>query len=224
MSTERRTLVQPVEFRSAGDRQIVAAGYAAVFGKRSHNLGGFVEDIHPTAFNKTVREADVAALFNHDPNRLLGRSSAGTLRLEVDEVGLAYQIDLPDTSDGRDVAVLLERGDLSGSSFGFRVIADEWGLTEDEFPLRTLRQVALRDVGPVAFPAYPDTEAALRSLASDLNVELAEVRALAEANDLRQLLAASSAPELATDAADEEEEGRVAPTFHLHARRAAHLL
>ena len=198
MSTiERRTATEGVELREEGDT-LTATGYAAVFDRLSQSLGGFVERIAPGTFRSTLKQADIRALFNHSPDALLGRSSTGTLRLTEDDQGLRYEIDLPYTSLGRDVAELLRRGDISGSSFGFRTIADEWGETEDGYPLRTLSEVALRDVGPVTFPAYPDTEASLRSLAESRSLDLNELIEAAEANRLRDLIF----PEPTTD--DEE--------------------
>lgn len=172
MNIERRTNVGTVEFR-AEDGVLRAGGYAAKFNTLSQNLGGFVERIAPGAFAKTLQEADVRALFNHDPNFVLGRNRSGTLRMEEDDTGLAYEIDLPDTALGRDLAVSLERGDISGSSFGFRSIEDEWSETDDGFPLRTLKVNALRDVGPVTFPAYVDATSSLRSLVTqDLSLDV----------------------------------------------------
>lgn len=175
---ERRTFLEPIEFRSEGSGKIVASGYAAVFNKLSQNLGGYVEQFAPGSFTKTLQEQDVRALYNHDPNALLGRMSSGTLRAEEDGTGLAYEIDLPDTTVGRDVATMLERGDLSGSSIGFRVVEQERGETEQGFPLVTVRSVSLRDLGPVTFPAYTDTEASLQSMARSLNTTLDEIRTL----------------------------------------------
>ena len=221
---EQRTLTQPVEFREDSDRGPVATGYAAVFGKRSQNLGGFVEVVSPTAFNKTVKEADVVALRDHDPSKVLGRSSAGTLRLEVDEVGLRYEVDLPDTTDGRDLAVLLGRRDIIGSSFGFRVTkdGDEWGHTEDGFPLRTLTNVALRDVSPVTYPAYLDTESALRSLAEARSLDLGAVKAAAESNQLQALLSDEDEAET-VDAERSDEDDRETHIVLRHQRRFIHL-
>jgi HK97 family phage prohead protease len=185
---ERRTFAGTVEVRSESDGRRVAVGYAARFNTFSQNLGGFVEVVDPAAFRQTLREADVRALFNHDPNYVLGRRSAGTLRLEEDAYGLRYEVDLPDTQAGRDLAVLLERGDVSGSSFGFRVIADDWGETPEGFPLRTLKQVALRDVGPVTFPAYTAADVALQRLATARSLDLAVVVDAARRNELRAVL------------------------------------
>ena len=184
---ERRTITEPVELRAEGDKK-VASGYAAVFNKLSQNMGGFVERVAPGAFTKTLQEQDIRGLFNHEPSAVLGRNIADTLRLSEDGTGLTYELDLPDTTVGRDVAELLARGDVSGSSFGFRVIEDEWGETEDGFPLRTLKQVSLRDVGPVTFPAYTDSSSALRSLAEKRSLDLDDLVAAANNGTLKTLI------------------------------------
>jgi HK97 family phage prohead protease len=142
------------------------AGYAAVFNTRSDLLGGFfVELIAPGAFDDVLAQ-DTRGLFNHDPNYLLGRTTSGTLRLTVDERGLAYEIDTPDTLTIRDLVVApIARNDMTGSSFAMRVApgGDTWH-EEDGVVIRTIYKVAeLRDVGPVSFPAYPDSSAAQRS-------------------------------------------------------------
>ncbi len=154
-----------IEERGEGDSKTsVLIGYGAVFNSLSQNLGGFREQIAPGAFDK-VLEDDVRALFNHDPSLLLGRNEANTLRLSVDGTGLRYEIDLPDTSIGRDVAVSVKRGDISGSSFSFQVMEDSWHLDDDDREIRTIVQVSrLKDVGPVTYPAYLDATVAKRSL------------------------------------------------------------
>lgn len=184
---EIRNLSEPVEFRAEGTK-LMAVGYAAKFNSYSSNLGGFVEQIAPGTFTKTIQEADIRALFNHDPNMILGRNKSGTLRLEEDGTGLAYEIDLPDTTLGRDLATLLERGDVSGSSFGFRTLDEEWGETPTGFPLRTLKAVALRDISPVVYPAYVDSESALRSLAEARSLDLASLIEAARKNELQTVL------------------------------------
>lgn len=217
---ERRTFTGDIEFRGAEDGVIRAGGYAARFGAFSQNLGGFVERIAPGTFSKTVQEADVRALFNHDPNMVLGRNRSGTLRMEEDSNGLAYEIDLPDTALGRDVATLLERGDISGSSFGFRTISDEWGETDSGFPLRTLTQVALRDVGPVTFPAYSDASSALRSLAEARSLELPRLIEAAAEDRLQELLGDERSEE-EPEETEKVEESRDTPT---HPARYRHLI
>lgn len=166
----------------------VAQGHAAVFGKRSHDLGGFTELVHPTAFNRTVGQADVVGLFNHDDGQLLGRTSSGTLRLNVTDRGLHYEIDMPDTGIGRDVATLMARGDITGSSFAFRTVQDEWTKDADDVVTRTLLEVALIDVSPVTRPAYPDSEAALRSFAGYIGADFAEVRSAQSHGRLSDML------------------------------------
>ena len=106
-----------------------------------------------------------------------------------------YEVDLPDTTAGRDVAVLMERGDVSQSSFAFYVPpdGDSWSTTEEGFPLRTLRQIQLVDVAPVNTPAYLDTEAGLRSLAESRGVDLDVVRRAAADNDLAAIVTPGSA-------------------------------
>lgn len=152
---ERRNITVEVESRAKGSN-IYVEGYAAMFEKRSSNLGGFVEQVMPTAFNKTIKEADVRALWNHDAQYLLGRTSSKTLELSVDGSGLYYRALLPNTSYGRDLAELLERRDVRESSFTFFNIQDNWGLTEEGYPERSLMEVGLIDVAPVTFPAYSD--------------------------------------------------------------------
>lgn len=181
----RTTLEAPgLEVRAESNR-LVATGLGIVYGKRSRDLGGFVEEVRFGAATKTIQEADIRALVNHDPALLLGRSGAGTLVLEDRAtVGLHYTVHLPDTTLGRDTAKLLERGDYPGSSFGFRTIEDEWGETEDGRPLRTLLQVAIRDIGPVTFPAYDDSTTGLQSLAAKRSMDFEEVRSLAAEGNL----------------------------------------
>lgn len=160
----RNSHTEGIQVRSNEDGQgYVAVGYAAVFEKTSERMGDFYESIDTRAFNKTLQEFDQVALFNHDTNSLLGRVSNNTLRLTVDERGLRYEIDLPDTATGNEVRELLRRGDLKGSSFGFRTIRDSWE-QRDGGPHRTLLEVALHEVSVVVFPAYADTDVALRSL------------------------------------------------------------
>ncbi len=162
---EIRTAAHAVELRAGTSGLGVLAGYAAVFNRHSQNLGGFVEQVDPAAFTKSLADGlPVMARGNHSDAMLLGTTWAGTLRLSVDGTGLLYEVDLPDTSAGRDFRALAERGDVKWSSFAFRTIEDEWGVTEQGFPLRTLRAVQLVDVAPVNSPAYLDTSVAARSL------------------------------------------------------------
>lgn len=135
----------------------VVIGHAAVFNSLSEDLGGFREKIQPGAFDD-VLENDVRAYFNHDPNYLLGRTSAGTLRLSVDEQGLRYELDVPNTTAGRDLKENMRLGNITQSSFAFTIgrDGDAWERNEDGADIRIIKKVnRLYDVSPVSLPAYP---------------------------------------------------------------------
>lgn len=139
-------------------------GHAAVFGEVADIGGWFREQIAPGAFTASIQADDIRALFNHDPNYVLGRNTAKTLTLSEDETGLRVEIDPPDTQFARDLAVSMARGDITQMSFAFEVLDEEWQRGEDtELDLRTLKKVRLYDVSPVTFPAYEGTDIALRS-------------------------------------------------------------
>lgn len=158
-------ITENIELRTAHSGRSIE-GYAAVFGQRSENLGGFKETIRPGAFARAIRERqDVRALFNHDPKQLLGRTRSGTLRLSEDGTGLRFQVDMPDTTLGRDVYTLVKRGDISQCSFGFTCARDSWNAAGDR---RELLDVDLSDISPVTFPAYQGTSVAARSLPGEL--------------------------------------------------------
>lgn len=180
---------------SGGGMPTIAA-YGAVFSRYSQNLGGFVEQLAPSAFNDTLARGGVVKSYkNHDPNIILGRSDVGSLVVSTDTFGLAYQVTPPPTQAARDLTIEIEHKLIPGSSFTFRVLpdGDSWSLTEQGFPLRTLHNVELYELGPVSDPAYLDTEGegasvALRSLAVRLNRPIGEVQEAAGANELRSLL------------------------------------
>jgi uncharacterized protein len=139
-------------------------GYPAKFNKLSRNLGGFRERILPGAFTRTLAEnADVRGLINHNPDLILGRTAAGTMRLKEDTTGLNMEIDAPDTQIARDLMVSIDRGDINQGSFRFRVRTDNWK-NEDGDTVRELQDVDLMDASVVTFPAYEDTSAQVRSI------------------------------------------------------------
>lgn len=188
---ERRFTSVLVEARAGADNKMTIGGYAAKFDRLSQNLGGFVERIEPTFFNKSRGDGwpGVVARYNHDDNQLLGTTRAGTLRLSIDEVGLDYGVDLPQAR--ADVFELVQRGDVGQSSFAMVVFEDEWSMTDQNFPLRSLISGSLRDVAPVNSPAYLDTsvgtrnlDVAFNSLARNFDADVEEVRKLAESNEL----------------------------------------
>lgn len=161
---ETRTVHVP-ELRVSDDgRHIV--GYAALFNSRSVDLGGFVEVIQPGAFRNALSEKqDVRALIDHNPSSIIGRSTSGTLKLSEDDRGLRVDIDVPGTSYGRDLVESMKRGDVTQMSFAFSVRGGGHSWDDSQTPtLRTLKDLNLYDVSVVTFPAYPATEAAVRSL------------------------------------------------------------
>ena len=160
---ERRSVaLAGVEVREEGD-SLRFAGHAAVFNQET-DLGWFREVIHPGAFRKTIQEADVRFLFNHDPDTVMARTTNGTLRLSEDEVGLAVEADLdPADLDVQRLVPKLRSGNVSQMSFAFRAIKEEWDDTDPKRPLRAINEAALYDTSPVTFPAYEGTDAQLRA-------------------------------------------------------------
>ena len=152
-----------VKSEEGAARKIV--GYAAKFNSLSEEMWGFREQIAPGAFTEALKKSDVRALFNHDPNYVLGRQSAGTVSLTEDDVGLHYEIDPPDTQWARDIVSSIERGDIAESSFAFSMAGgvEEWDDTATP-AIRTIRSVGnLYDVSPVTYPAYPEATTGVRS-------------------------------------------------------------
>jgi HK97 family phage prohead protease len=138
------------------------AGYAARYNSRTTIGDMFVEVIAPGAFRRAL-SADVHAVLNHDWGRVIGRTESGTLRLSEDSNGLRVEIDLPDTADGQTALELVKRRDLTGMSFSFIPLVEEWD-DSGPLPVRTLKEVEIFEVSIVARPAYPDTSIALRGL------------------------------------------------------------
>lgn len=158
-------------------------GHAAVFNKRSEDMGGWTEMIDEGFFSDVLND-DVRALFNHDANLILGRNKAKTLELKEDKTGLYSRIKLPDTSAGRDVKVSVERGDVTQMSFAFRIdrktgerwtldgvevgadVAFEamWDKKKHDIVRHLVKAKRLYDVSPVTYPAYPQTDVSARAL------------------------------------------------------------
>lgn len=165
--------MDPLERRAFQEARIVAEdarklkGYAIVFGSTSVDLGGFKEVIAPEAVDRTLgAAADVRALVDHDSGKVIGRTRSGTLQLKKDGHGLAVTIE-PDSeiSYAKDIMRAVLRGDVSGMSFGFRVIEDLWNW-DGPIPLRTVVDMRISEVSIVSFPAYEATniDVAMRSL------------------------------------------------------------
>jgi HK97 family phage prohead protease len=166
MEKETRAFeLSEIRVEKRDDEAAKIIGHAAVFDQLSENLGGFREKIAAGAFSEALKESDVRALFNHNPDFVLGRNRSGTLQLNEDARGLAIEIDPPDTQVARDLIVSMDRGDINQMSFGFTVEEDNWEEDDDGRVVRTILKVKrLFDVSPVTYPAYPQTDAAVRSL------------------------------------------------------------
>ena len=189
---ERRYIpISEIELRqSDDDGQRKISGYAAVFNKRSENLGGFVEVLRPGAFRKALeKNPDVKCLFNHEPGSLLARTKNGTLTLEENTVGLKFEAVLADTSMARDVWELIQRGDVDQCSFAFSVAkdGDKFSEQKDGLYLREIYEVdMLADVSPVVYPAYSQTSVSVRSTKEVLDSHVAVLRAQEQELEIAQ--------------------------------------
>lgn len=182
------TRVTPIDFevREEADGMHLT-GYAARFNEPSEPLP-FTERIAPGAFKRSLRSRnDIKLLWNHDSSMVLGSTRAGTLTLSEDEQGLKVDAILPDTTAGRDARVLIQRGDVTGFSFGFTVPkgGDTWNEDGTE---RTLKSVRLMEVSTgVAFPAYPTTNGTAQVRGLDKIAQRAEVDADALSDAMMKL-------------------------------------
>lgn len=153
---ERRMFDEDI---TASDRSV--SGYAIVFNSESRDLGGFKEIILPTALDGVIAKSDILCLLNHNEDKgVLARSNKGkgSLTLEVDEKGLKYRFDAPNTALGDELLEGLKRGDISASSFAFNVRKDKWDKRSDGSYLRTICSIErMFDVSPVYRAAYDAT-------------------------------------------------------------------
>lgn len=140
-------------------------GYGVVFNRDSVDLGGFIETIDRRAFDHLLSDPNIMILANHRSEFLLGRTGAGTARIGVDDFGLWYEVTIPESR--QDIYESVERRDMVGSSFGFFPGETEWTKPEkkgDPYRAHVKKVDRLFDVGPVTFPAYPDTTTQARSV------------------------------------------------------------
>ena len=169
MKNKKEIRMLPIqELRIDESLDVKIVGHASVFDSWSETLGGifpFKEIVRKGTFTETIKLDDIRALFNHDPNFVLGRNKAGTLELEEDEIGLRVVITPPDTSWANDLIKNLRRGDISQMSIGFIVLEDTWG-TQDGIDIREIKKVQLFDVSIVTYPAYTQTDVGVRAMES----------------------------------------------------------
>jgi len=198
-----RFVANQFEIRALEGSKANITGYASVFNKKSQVLGGgFVEVINKGAFKKTLQERgtqtsrdDIKALFNHDTSLVLGSKRAGTLKLAEDKQGLHYEVSLDlDIPHHRSAYMMIERGDVTNSSFGFDVLDETWSVPDDskEPVVREVLETRLYEVSPTAFPAYQDStvmaERSFRNLAQMSGLDLNDLIDANNNGELKSLL------------------------------------
>jgi HK97 family phage prohead protease len=153
------------EYRASGRR---LEGYAARFGVEAR-IGNFIETILPGAFKASLADGrDIIGLVDHDRSKVLARTRSGTLKLQEDSQGLAFDLSLPQTQTASDLLALAERGDLGGMSFAFTVPKDGERWTGNRRELRSVNLVEISIVS--AWPAYPETSVIARAKTPRLNL------------------------------------------------------
>ncbi|RTL04023.1 HK97 family phage prohead protease [Candidatus Dependentiae bacterium] len=177
MSNERKReqrSISKIEFRAEDGEQKVVRGYAALFNSETQLAPNVVEKIAPGAFASSIG-GDVRALWNHNMDLILGRTTNGSLILREDGTGLAFELRMPDTTFGMDKYKEIASGLVTGVSFGFFVNKESWVRGSDTTPhMRILEDVELLEISPTPFPAYEGTSVSARSLEQVIKEKLAE--------------------------------------------------
>jgi uncharacterized protein len=166
---ETRIFAAPVEVREESDGTATIAGYAAVFGNEYDIGGQFTESVDAKAFNRSLKNnaGDLAVVWSHDFDRVLGTVASGTARFSVDEHGLRYEADLDlQDPDGVGAWRKVSTGKVRQSSFSFDVVRDKWEDRADSPPHRVLKEVRLYEASPVLLAANPATEVDVKRAAT----------------------------------------------------------
>jgi uncharacterized protein len=183
MKIERRNITH--EFRVSGEGEpATISGYASLFNSL-YDAGWWMEQVDIHAFDNVIASnPDCRALWNHNADHVLGRTTSGTLHLSIDARGLAYVIDPPDTQIANDLMVSMRRKDVTQSSFAFVTKRDQWTDNPDGTITRTILEFEeLLDVSPVTYPANPGATSQVRGLPDSMPKEMRsriEARALTE--------------------------------------------
>lgn len=168
ITAETRELIsEKIEFRESSNGVRTITGYAVKWNMKSHPMQEdgikFTEQFSKGAFSESLTKDDQRALWSHDMSKILGRTKNGSLRLKEDNIGLRFELDLPNTTVGQDVYESVKRGDIDGVSFGFSMEAEEWDDKNKGGIVRTITKAKLFEISPVTFPAYPDSEVSARN-------------------------------------------------------------
>jgi len=168
-----------LEIRANDENGVTTITGLIPYDSYSEEMWGFREIIRKGCFTKSIKEGDIRALYNHDTALILGRNKAETLRFNDTDKGLEFEIDLPDTTYAQDLVKSVKRGDITGNSFGFRVIKDLWNHDSDPIT-RELLEVRLIEVSIVAFPAYTESKISARDLFSSIGLNFDKLTAAIE--------------------------------------------
>ena len=162
MEKETRSITTPARVEVRDGRRVIS-GYPIVYNSDSEDMG-FIERIAPGAAKNALKRSDIRGLKNHDISLIFGRQGVN-LEFKEDKDGLYYEATEIDTRTFKEVAEEVRLGLLTGQSFGFTILSDEWKGLDTDKPTRTITEIGqIFDVGPVTYPAYQDTSVALRSL------------------------------------------------------------
>ncbi len=164
MDREIRAIQAEFRIQQTENEPLKIIGYAARFNELSEEMLGMREKIAPGAFTEAIGKSDVRALWNHDPNYVLGRTKNGTLQIREDEHGLFYEVTPPDAQWARDLVESIKRGDVDQSSFAFTVDVEQWDESGNPVVRTIVKVRELFDVSPVTYPAYPTATSGVRSL------------------------------------------------------------
>ncbi|WP_155591863.1 HK97 family phage prohead protease [Lysinibacillus cavernae] len=166
MKETRNLTTNEIDLREESEGKRTISGYAVKWEMKSHTMGywrRFKEQFKRGSFTDSLTIDDQLALWSHDTSKVLGRTKNGTLRLYEDEIGLRFELELPNTTLGNDAYETIRRGDVEGVSFAFQMQKEEWDENDIDNIIRTISKAKLIEVSPVAFPAYPDSEVQARS-------------------------------------------------------------
>lgn len=162
MNKKKLVILRSEQFASSDDNEMAVSGYFAVFDQPTEIYPGENEVIKKGAFTESLKKEEVVALWNHDSQKVLGRTSNDTLDLEEDDHGLKGTLHIAPTSYGKDVYQLIKRGDLAGCSIGF-FVDDYQDIAKDGAVTHEITKAQLLEVSVVTWPQYEQTEIAVRS-------------------------------------------------------------
>ncbi len=160
----KRTSFIESEFRTEEvEDKLMIEGYFIKYNSETNLFGDVYEEIDPNSVTKSLKEKDIRGLFNHDTNLVLGRTGNNTLALKSDEVGLWGSIEInKEDPDAMGAYARIKRGDVTGCSFGFIPLKEDYEQRAEGGDKFIIRDMELFEISPCVFPAYPQTEISAR--------------------------------------------------------------